>query len=371
MDKLKQRLTRFPIKKALLHLILIGTIAAALVVLVYLLIWHVVMMPIATALAKRWFIGGMSLYFGGAIIGSFAMLYAVMNVTARLFYRVKLGPPLDQLQYGVTHIQAQDLDFTLQPTSDDELGQLVAAFEETRQALRKALETAWQLADDQKQVNAAFAHDLRTPLTVLQGNLELLTFNEEGQPPDQHLLDEMQRQLDRMNNFIKTMSHVTSIQNIRLNHHAITEAQVEQQLRSEVDKLPTAKTIDWQVDSTRSTDNKLSVSPDAILEVFDNQINNALRFAKAKVGIHLTFNDQQITLQVCNDGQPLTATEQRKVKLPYFSNDKAAHHLGVGMYICNQLCAAHRGYFKIQNREHAAGVCTTAVFGYFDGSAKS
>ena len=174
-----------------------------------------------------------------------------------------------------------------------------------------------------------------------------------------------------MNNFIKTMSHVTSIQNIRLNHHAITEAQVEQQLRSEVDKLPTAKTIDWQVDSTRSTDNKLSVSPDAILEVFDNQINNALRFAKAKVGIHLTFNDQQITLQVCNDGQPLTATEQRKVKLPYFSNDKAAHHLGVGMYICNQLCAAHRGYFKIQNREHAAGVCSTAVFGYFDGSAKS
>lgn len=353
-----------PIKKALLHLILIGTIAAALVVLVYLLIWHVVMMLIATALAKRWFIGGMSLYFGGAIIGSFAMLYAVMNVTARLFYRVKLGPPLDQLQYGVTHIQAQDLDFTLQPTSDDELGQLVAAFEEMRQALRKALETAWQLADDQKQVNAAFAHDLRTPLTVLQGNLELLTFNEEGQPPDQHLLDEMQRQLDRMNNFIKTMSHVTSIQNIRLNHHAITEAQVEQQLRSEVDKLPTAKTIDWQVDSTRSTDNKLSVSPDAILEVFDNQINNALRFAKTKVGIHLTFNDQQITLQVCNDGQPLTATEQRKVKLPYFSNDKAAHHLGVGMYICNQLCAAHRGHFKIQNREHAAGVCTTAFFGY-------
>ena len=53
MDKLKQRLTRLPIKKALLHLILIGTIAAALVVLVYLLIWHVVMMPIATALAKR------------------------------------------------------------------------------------------------------------------------------------------------------------------------------------------------------------------------------------------------------------------------------------------------------------------------------
>ena len=42
MDKLKQRLTRLPIKKALLHLILIGTIAAALVVLVYLLIWHVV-----------------------------------------------------------------------------------------------------------------------------------------------------------------------------------------------------------------------------------------------------------------------------------------------------------------------------------------
>ncbi|EGF46976.1 two component sensor transduction histidine kinase, partial [Lacticaseibacillus rhamnosus MTCC 5462] len=73
-----------------------------------------------------------------------------------------------------------------------------------------------------KQVNAAFAHDLRTPLTVLQGNLELLTMADKDEPPDQALLAEMHQQLDRMTAFIQTMSHLSALQNRQLTGEAMT-----------------------------------------------------------------------------------------------------------------------------------------------------
>ena len=49
------------------------------------------------------------------------------------------------------------------------MGRLCQSFEEMRQELVCNKENMWKLVDRQKELNAAFAHDLRTPLTVLKG----------------------------------------------------------------------------------------------------------------------------------------------------------------------------------------------------------
>ena len=372
MAKLKAHFMKLSIKKALLQMILLGTIVAGIMMLLFLQVWHLLMFHLTTALATHWFLGGVGLYFGGAIIGSFAVLYAVMNVMARMVYRLKFAPPLAQLKAGVAHIQAQDLDFELHAKTTDELGQLVGAFEAMRQALRQALEEAWQLVEDQKQVNAAFAHDLRTPLTVLQGNLELLTMADKDEQPDRALLAEMHQQLDRMTAFIQTMSHLSALQNRQLTGEAMTPATLEQQLKEEASKLvPAIKTVTWKVENQMTTNESLAIAPDVVLEVFDNQLTNACRFAAEQVAIHLTATANGLTIKVDNDGPPLTPGEQAKAKLPYFSSDRQAQHLGVGMYICTQLCAAHRGHFTIANQPDTQGVSTIAEFGYLTPASSS
>ncbi|MDU1359040.1 MAG: hypothetical protein E6932_30005, partial [Citrobacter freundii] len=101
MAKLKAHFMKLSIKKALLQMILLGTIVAGIMMLLFLQVWHLLMFHLTTALATHWFLGGVGLYFGGAIIGSFAVLYAVMNAMARMVYRLKFAPPLAQLKAGV------------------------------------------------------------------------------------------------------------------------------------------------------------------------------------------------------------------------------------------------------------------------------
>lgn len=95
-------------------------------------------------------------------------------VSVFLFYYLKLKQPISCLQNGIMRIQNNDLDFSLPILSNDEMGQLCAAFEEMRSELLKSNRLLWQQAEERKRLNAAFSHDLRNPITVLKGSVKLL-----------------------------------------------------------------------------------------------------------------------------------------------------------------------------------------------------
>ena len=82
-----------------------------------------------------------------------------------LFYRWKLKRPIALLMEGTRRIQAQDLDFSIPQPSRDELGQLCAAFETMRAQLLRTNRELWRQGEERKRLNAAFAHDLRNPVT--------------------------------------------------------------------------------------------------------------------------------------------------------------------------------------------------------------
>lgn len=108
---------------------------------------------------------------------SFLMPFMVFGVLAwvmfRRFYRLRLAEPLAVLTAATDKIAAQDLDFAVPAVSGREFGRLAEAFEHMRASLLAAQRRMWRTAEERKRLNAAFAHDLRTPLTVLKGTLEI------------------------------------------------------------------------------------------------------------------------------------------------------------------------------------------------------
>lgn len=69
-------------------------------------------------------------------------------------------------------IAANDLDFSIAYDRKDEMGLLCKAFEKMRSALANNNREMWRQMDERQKINAAFSHDLRTPLTVIEGHLE-------------------------------------------------------------------------------------------------------------------------------------------------------------------------------------------------------
>lgn len=88
---------------------------------------------------------------------------------AVLFYRMRLRRPCEILKNGAAEMGRKNLDFEISYDSRDEMGELCRTFERMRREVVADREELWRRIEDQKEINAAFAHDMRTPLTVLRG----------------------------------------------------------------------------------------------------------------------------------------------------------------------------------------------------------
>ena len=91
-----------------------------------------------------------------------------------VFYNVKLKEPLRLLRDAAARMANNDLSFTLSYQSRDEMGELCRTFERTRAQFEQNNRELWRMIEERKRLNAAFAHDLRTPLTVLRGYVDFL-----------------------------------------------------------------------------------------------------------------------------------------------------------------------------------------------------
>ena len=103
-----------------------------------------------------------------------AAFVACVVVAGRRFYRARLEGPIAAIDEAARRIAASDLDFSVEPSRDDELGRLCGQIEAMRAELECTEGELWRAAEGRRQVNAAFAHDLRTPLTVIRGQAELV-----------------------------------------------------------------------------------------------------------------------------------------------------------------------------------------------------
>ena len=101
--------------------------------------------------------------------------YTISIITcAILFYYLKLSKPIKKLNYATKKIANNDLDFELIPDSNDELGKLCKSYEEMRENLYDNNKKMWRMIEDNKILTSALSHDIRTPLTILKGNTEMM-----------------------------------------------------------------------------------------------------------------------------------------------------------------------------------------------------
>lgn len=272
-----------------------------------------------------------------------------------IFYKVKLKTPIEILNKGANEISNNNLDFYLEYKSNDELGNLCNAFEKMRYQLNKNNIKMWTMIDDRKQLNAAFSHDLRNPLTVLKGYSDYLTkYIPTGKLSDKKILSTtqlMSEHIDRIEYYVNSMSNAQRLEDIVITKTILNINDFIENLDSNISIL--SKQTGKSFKLTNKVDNiNILFDENIIHRVIENIISNAFRYAKNKVSI-LIYLEQEFLIFVIDDDGVGFSEESLKSALKPFYKDKTLNNnnsnFGMGLYISKVLCEKHGGSIFIEN----------------------
>ena len=235
-----------------------------------------------------------------------------------------------------------------------------------RQELAHNEAQLWQAMEERKRLNAAFSHDLKTPLTILQGHTEMLL----ADIPDEtisreELLQSIQtisHQIDRINGYVKTMNSIQKLEDYEIHPREVT-AEAFTQLLSDIvyGLFEPGKAV---IENTLS-ENPLNLDMEAISQICENLVSNALRYTKEALRVSISRQDDALILVFTDDGSGFSQKDLKAAAQPYYrgQNNGSEHssHLGLGLYICDLLCQKHGGCLTIKNRAEGGAEITVKV----------
>ena len=280
------------------------------------------------------------------------------------FWRRRLRRPIVELEMASSRIAQNDLDFRLEPERADELGRLTESFETMRASLESSWRELWAQMEERRRLNAAFAHDLRTPLTVLKGHADMLSESvpagtvTRGEAAEE--LRVMRSHISRLENYVDAMARLGRIEDTEIHRERVPGAEFARSLED------SARIICAPCEVTLSGGDglgELSIDPEVVMQVCENILSNAARYAAGRVEIRLSAGEGGFTAEIRDDGTGFSAEALARAAQPFYKGrESGGVHLGLGLNICDILCRRHNGSLTLSNAP-AGGAAVTARFG--------
>ena len=288
----------------------------------------------------------------------------LLSSVCTYFLTKKTLTPLQKLTSEVSQIQAQNLSTQLAvPNSKDEIAQLTSSFNEMLARLDNAFST-------QKQFSANAAHELRTPLAVLQTNLEVF---EKKQKPEmveyQQLFTMIKEQTARLSQLVGTLLDMMNLKSVPRTDHVSLEELVDE-VFCDLDPVAEKAGISIHFDDSSSQDLHTDVhTPDAsalnnnirnitgsyvlLYRAVYNLVENAIKYNRPNGSVTVSVKEKngQAMILVKDTGIGISPENQKKIFDPFFRVDKSRSRAmggaGLGLALVDSIAREHGGSVKV------------------------
>ncbi len=278
--------------------------------------------------------------------------------------------PLRHLSEKLHLIQAQNLSEPIAvPDTHDELSELTRAFND----MLARLDAAFTV---QKQFAASAAHELRTPLAVMQTNLDVFARKKKPQADDYETLFSMIReQTERLTHLSSVLLDMTGIQTASRTD-LISLAALTDEVFCDLDCIA----ADHQIELLQE-DGDCTLTGNYLLlyRAVYNLVENAIKYNHpgGSVAVSITQKEHTAVLSVTDTGIGISKENQDKIFLPFFRVDKSRSRAmggaGLGLALVNEIVKHHNGQIRVADSNSAGttGVTKTTEFAEATESAKA
>lgn len=275
----------------------------------------------------------------------------------------KLRRQLTPLFEATLEVGKQNLDFDVEHSIIREFEDVLTSFSHMKDQLKESLEQQWVAEQTQKEQIAALAHDLKTPLTVIQGNVDLMIETELDK--EQRLYAEyISRSSEQMKLYVRTLIDISrAAAGYQLHMENIDFPDYVEYLRGQIEALCRTKNVGLQMEikelPTALTGDKLLLER-AIMNV----VNNALDYSPPGGSIHIsvTGNQDDLKITISDEGSGFSKMDVMHAQEQFYMADHSRSsdlHFGMGLFITTSVVSQHGGKLILSNSEETGGAQVT------------
>ncbi|MEI7578542.1 MAG: HAMP domain-containing sensor histidine kinase [bacterium] len=267
--------------------------------------------------------------------------------------------PLGILQKKIALLNDADLGVELEVFSEDEIGELISSFNKMSLRLKKAF-------DAQAEFLQNASHELKTPLTIIQANLDGILDDQTASQAEMHA------------SVAKALEGVKRVN--QLTEYFLDLTRTEALPKRQIDlKIVINEVVDSLTDLSKSSSHRLvslwlkkvklqtdlpekaifyqieSVSfGRAIANLIENAIKYSHQVKSPIIEVKLTATEQQITIVVSDNGPGIPEREQSKIFERFYRIDHSRSRdtggFGLGLAITQKIIAEHQGQLTLQSK---------------------
>ena len=281
----------------------------------------------------------------------FSTLLSLLGGVITFFISGHALKPLCDFSKKIEEVQAQNLsDSRIEENKFSELNQLSVSYNKMLERLSEAFKL-------QRQFTANAAHELRTPLAVMQLQIDL--YNSSKHPNNdtsaQQTISMITEQTERLSKMVRTLLDMSELQRIARDEEIAISALVEEVL-ADLEPLAQEKGINL----IEKCDNVLLMGSDILIyRLVYNLVENAIKynFSGGTVTVNATQQNSQLHLTVEDTGNGIPQELKERIFEPFFRLDKSRSRelggVGLGLALVREIVRVHNGSILVKNNANS------------------
>ncbi|MED9805953.1 MAG: HAMP domain-containing sensor histidine kinase [Lachnospiraceae bacterium] len=289
----------------------------------------------------------------------FSTLLAILGGVVTYYIVGHALKPLKKFSDKIEEVQAQNLsDSRIEENEVKELNQLSVSYNKMLERLSEAFEM-------QRQFTANAAHELRTPLALMQVQLDL--YNSTEHPGNDectgHTIAMITEQNERLSKVVKTLLDMSELRITVRDEKIMVDALVEEVLE-DLEPLAAEKNVELIGKCKPVT---MTGSDILIYRLVYNLVENAIKYnhPEGKVTVTACQKEKKVILSVADTGSGIPGELRERVFEPFFRVDKSRSRelggVGLGLALVHEIVKAHDGSISIKDNP-SGGTVFEVVF---------
>ena len=274
-------------------------------------------------------------------------LLALLGGVATYFISGHALKPIREFSDKIEEVQAQNLaDSGIEECKIKELNQLSVSYNKMLERLSDAFEI-------QRQFTANAAHELRTPLALMQVQLDLYHSNShpDNDADTVQMIKMVTEQNDRLNKMVKTLLDMSELQTVGRDDEIILDALVDEVLE-DLEPLAEGKNIRL---IGKCKDITMVGSDILIYRLVYNLVENAIKYnhSGGQVTVTADRKEKHVYLSVKDTGTGIPEELKERVFEPFFRVDKSRSRelggVGLGLALVREIVRVHDGSITVKS----------------------